>query len=311
MKALDLHDKCGANWISLRRAGIQDIWIPDKPIFLDPSIIPRGKKQDPDIITYERPEITTETISTLQQTDYRPKMIIIDSPNRIQRSSTKKIITQIEEDYGYITAGVTLKNNHYQYRRKTFTINTKYFNTPLNDENTYLVLFNKDIYMDFAKEIRNSPIPQAKPTPNTQKLPDYLDIPLRMPYYFLSQQEANKALRRNHHILDASTHCLTPTTPEQMQQTEKYQLIEDDAWQVEGNVNRQGLRYPTPFEYAKLQGYIGYGFCDDKMGDTYKVKPVPPNELYEYFTNTISVQTTETIVKRYVNKLKEYDGRLS
>lgn len=311
MKALDINDKCGANWAALIRAGINQIKsTPHPPQYIIPHIFPQTPNiTQPDIITLETETITTETINTLQKHP-KPKLAIIDSPNKIYRSHSKTLIQTIEEDYGYIIAGVKYKNNHYHYKKNTFTINTKNFNTPLNDENTYLILFNKNKYMDFAKEIRQTPIPQTNHTPYTNKLPKHLDIPQHDPQYYLTPNEATKATHRKIHILDASTRAKTPTTPQQMKKTGKYQLIQDDPWQVQGHINKKGLRYPTPFEYAKIQGYIGYAFTDDKQNDPYKVQNLPTTQLYQYFTNTISIQPTETIVKKYIQQLKQYDGRL-
>lgn len=63
-------------------------------------------------------------------------------------------------------------------------------------------------------------------------------------------------------------------------------------------LNDQGIRFMTPSEWGKLQGFINYGFLNDKGEDLFSFpEGIPDVQRYKQFGNSVTIPVIEEMAR--------------
>ena len=318
MRVATINDFLGGQHASLLRAGVTNISSKTQNLyhFADYPPEPYNPQQHYDIITININKINKKTVNYYTQLieSKKPNMIFITSsyPAYVTLNMKKQfqeVINLIEDKWNYIIAGYKPK----RFNMHTFMIDPSDFGSNITEGNTYIIGFHKDIYMDHAKTIRDTPIPTHKNHIYPSPIKEKLHIPLHEPEYYLSQKQANhlKTKQANYIIINNEQYIPALTIEEMLEQDE-YTLVQDDAWQINQiyPVNREGLRFPHQMLYAKLRGYIGYSCRDDAGNDFYDIYYPTKVDIGEMYVHAIDLHPLIHITEKYVNKLRELNRKI-
>lgn len=337
MYAVTINDFVGASAISLYRSGIDEIC----STFTAPQsfgsyyycdLYPHSPSLPPsstNILTIEIYKINMKTIKTFEEmiSEFNPEMVIVYSSQPAytsvkEKEEWKEVVNYIEEGWNYIIAGFT-PNTH--FNEHAFMVDPWGFGSAVSEGNTYIVAFDKERYMDFAKEIRGrrGSLPMKSRLPKFHKpLSDFMVLPLNgpgaVPYYLTTKQYRHLHTKNATYKVINNQTMIPSLSPEEMLHKDEYYLIQDDPWQVQqvnpGNkINSEGLRFPTPDFYTKIKGYVGYcGLLDDGT-DAYHCYVYSNDNIildpYRY-AYSVDMYAMMDIIKKYVKILREFNRRI-
>ncbi len=76
-----------------------------------------------------------------------------------------------------------------------------------------------------------------------------------------------------------------------------------------GPINKEGIRYMTPTEWGRLQGFIGYGFVDENGNDNFSFPDdISDTQRYKLFGNSVSIPVIECMANYLIERLDEFCG---
>jgi len=73
------------------------------------------------------------------------------------------------------------------------------------------------------------------------------------------------------------------------------------------SLNVEGIRYMTPTEWGKLQGFINYAFIDEDGKDNFKFpENISNTQRYKLFGNSVCIPIIESMAKYMIKRLEEF-----
>lgn len=271
----------------------------------------------------------------------RPKVIFLENVQNIvshdNKRTIKTIINTLEKKLNYKVVGVVADDNgELHYSKDSFVRNTKEFGLPQNRPRAYFVAFDRRLYgslLDeefFVNELPRELPEYLKNSPylgNT--LMKILDKKVDLHYYmsasYLKTLENHKKRQKNkgngfgYYILNspenhreyANTILATGGSGKErnliIQKMPKHNPKDEESLRKKGGLNKEDVRIMTPTEWGRLQGFIGYGFIDEKTGEDLFSFPenMPESQKYKQFGNSVSISVIETMADYIVSQLKE------
>ncbi|MBE6843756.1 MAG: DNA (cytosine-5-)-methyltransferase [Ruminococcus sp.] len=257
----------------------------------------------------------------------RPKAFMLENVDNLithQKGQTfATIIDVLVNDLNYKIIGVNKdENGKLVYDSKSFVRNSRNFGVPQNRPRVYIMGFCKNYFSGIVDEL-----PDTLPNERKKKLYNNLHDLLEMnadDKYFLSSGyvetlERHKARHKSKgngfgykivnlpEIESPVSNALLATGGSGKERN----LVVDPKEGVAGKMypskhtplNDRGIRFMTPREWGKLQGFIGYAFIDKETGeDKFSFpKNLADGHQYKQFGNAVTIPVVEEMAK-FMNK---------
>ena len=75
-----------------------------------------------------------------------------------------------------------------------------------------------------------------------------------------------------------------------------------------GPLNNEGIRYMTPREWGKLQGFVNYGFVEDGIDKFSLPDNISNTQRYKLFGNSVCIPVIESMAEYMIKRLEEIYG---
>lgn len=228
-----------------------------------------------------------------------------------------RIIRTLEDELEYRVIGVTLDDNgEYVYSSKTLVRNSKYFGVPQNRPRTYLMAFSKKRYGDAIK-ILTDELPKGNSLCIYEDVKVVLETDVDAHYYlaegYLQTLKNHKARQQKKGY--GFGYCV-------VNQSDKEKLVANTIMATGGSgkernliyqpkegvagkklptkkteLNSEGIRFMTPTEWGRLQGFIGYGFMNEREDLFHFPEKTTDAQKYKQFGNAVTIPVAETMAE--------------
>lgn len=258
----------------------------------------------------------------------RPKAVFLENVQNLlshdnQRTIRKILMTLNELNYKIV--GVEFKDGEPIYTRESFIRNTKDFGLPQNRPRAYIVAFNREIFGDRIKLI-NDELPVKSDKAIFEDVEAILDKRVDAHYYMSSQylntlyahkkRQKSKGNGFGYCVVNApDRYCnvantIMATGGSGKERNLIYQPVEEFFnMEIKGKhslLNDEGIRVMTPTEWGRLQGFIGYGFIDDKGKDNFSFpEGMTEGQQYKQFGNSVSIPVIKAMADYVIDGLNK------
>lgn len=252
----------------------------------------------------------------------RPKAFLLENVDNLishDKGKTFKVILEtLVNDLDYKIVGVE-KNllGDLIYSKESFIRNSRNFGIPQNRPRVYIMGFDNKKYNKSMHRIVGKELPkQRKGEAIYEDLNDILEYGNKAKYY-ISQGylETLKEHKKRHMkkgngfgyvIVNSSeidkpySNALLATGGSGKERNLVYDKQEGIAGKIVKNkktpLNSECIRYMTPREWGKLQGFIGYAFINEEGEDTFTLPDnISDTQLYKQFGNSVTIPVIEEL----------------
>lgn len=253
----------------------------------------------------------------------RPRAVFLENVDNLVRHDNgftfKGIITNLEIVANYKVVGVTYDNDGTPvYKAKDFVRNSRYFGIPQNRPRTYIMAFDRERYGTKALMGLENPLPEGNELSLYEDLNELLEMHAEARYYmasgYLKTLEKHKAREREkgngfgYRIVNASgiEHPVANTIMATGGSGKERNLVYDPQPGIAGRLiptkktplNNKGIRFMTPREWGKLQGFINYAFLDEQGTDHFSFpEGITVNQQYKQFGNSVTIPVIKTMAE--------------
>ena len=225
------------------------------------------------------------------------------------------IIHTLAEELNYHIVGVEKVLGGIWFPKGNFAVNSKHFGVPQNRPRVYIMGFSKKHYTE-TEILKHVPVQVPKSRrrkPIFAHLTDVLDNNVDIKYYLAEGALASMKEHRHRHMGKgngfgyvvvnddpernvANAVLATGGSGKERNIVRDVQGLKFAGQQVESKktpVNGEGLRFMTPNEWGRLQGFIGYAFM--RNGDETFSFPhnISDTQKYKMFGNAVTVPVVE------------------
>ena len=255
-----------------------------------------------------------------------PKAVFLENVENLvshdQENTIKTIIKTLEDELGYRVIGVTInEDGNYEYSRLSLVRNTKDFGLPQNRPRVYIMAFSKKKYGKAIK-LLNEQLPMSgeeKIYPDVKAILDNnVDDKYYMAQGYLDTLKKHKI--RNRKNGNGFGYCVVNQT--NAEHPIAYTILATGGSGKERNLiyqpkpgvsnkeikgkktklNSEGIRVMTPDEWGRLQGFIGYGFVNERKIDEFSFpEGTTDGQKYKQFGNSVSIP----VIKRMAEFMLE------
>ena len=228
----------------------------------------------------------------------------------------RRIVTTLEDELGYRIIGVTMdEDGSYVYSGKSFIRNSRYFGLPQNRPRVYIMAFSKKMYGDAVKVLSDE-LPTSSPRVIAEDLHSIIEPVVDDVYYMASGywetlkkhkvREQSKGHGFGYVVVNdpeiehpiASTILATGGSGKERNLI--YQPKEGVAGKMlptkKTELNSEGIRFMTPTEWGRLQGFIGYAFLDENGNDHFSFpSDTTRTQQYKQFGNSVTIPVIESM----------------
>lgn len=251
----------------------------------------------------------------------RPKAIFLENTKNIMSINNgltfRQILNVLTNQLNYTVIGV--KNTKpLEFDKHSFVRNTKNFGLPQNRERVYILALNNE-YFD-ARFIRHE-LPYSNGSLFVPDLDDYItqsdDITLYLSEDYLKyleqKKERNKARNCNFaydivnignkpHLANTLTRSISGMEQNLIKDTDKF--AGKFAKYKRSPINKDGIRYLSVDECARLQGFKNYGFIDDNGIDKFSFPDtISRIDCYRLLGNSVSIPVIERLANFLYNNM--------
>ncbi len=256
----------------------------------------------------------------------KPKMIFLENVEgliRHEKGDTFKVILEtLVNELKYDVIGVKKKvTGEIIYNSKDFVLNSKNFGIPQNRPRVYIAGFRSDLSI----EIDKYSLPKKRDNVNIYKdLNELLENNVEDKYYiprgYLETLERHKLRHKNagngfgYMVVNRDkkeqvSNAILATGGSGKERNIIFQPKEGIAGKiVKGKktpLNSEGLRFMTPKEWGKLQGFYNYAFKDKYGNEIFSFpKTISVTQQYKQFGNSVTISVIEEVAK-YLKKVLE------
>jgi len=254
----------------------------------------------------------------------RPKAFMLENVDNLishEKGRTFKIILEtLVKELDYKVIGVETDNKgNMVYDAKPFIKNSRNFGVPQNRPRVYIIGFDRKFFADAVDNLPIKELPKTRSSaPIYKDLNDLIEFNAE-PEYYMAQGylDTLKKHRERHEgkgngfgyivvnepgIENPISNAILATGGSGRERN----LIYDPQENIAGSIvkgkqtplNSEGIRVMTPREWGKLQGFISYGFVDDKGLDKFSFPSnVSKGQQYKQFGNSVSIPVIEEMAK--------------
>ncbi|MDR0620726.1 MAG: DNA (cytosine-5-)-methyltransferase [Deltaproteobacteria bacterium] len=263
----------------------------------------------------------------------RPKAFMLENvPNLASINGGKdfrNILETLEIDLGYKVIGVERWNRLWGHGLRCNLAGIKLcsvnFGVPQKRERIFFVGFDRERYGEerlrkLPKDLTHLKGPVTKKTIN-----DVLDSEVSAKYFcsegFLeyaakyNAKVAAAGMSFSYRVINAENERWQVARTLTANSYEKQMVIDrsrDYSGLMVGEkktpINGKGIRYLTPMECGKLQGFVGFGFMENGVDKFTFPEGVSDAQLYKQLGNSVTIQVIEELAKFMAKCLKELDN---
>jgi len=258
----------------------------------------------------------------------KPKAFLLEnveglvSHNKGQTFNT--ILEILINDLEYYVVGVEKENDgSFKFNKEDIIRNTKNFGLPQKRSRTYIMGFRRDLIQEgymFPE------LPQKSEKIIYKNLYDVLDNKVDERYYlsssYLNTLERHKSKHQKkgngfgYIIVNQGENPISNTILATGGSGKERNLVKQSNYNMGGKIiknkkselNYEGIRHMTPVEWGKLQGFIGYGFKENKVDKFTFPKEISVTQQYKLFGNSVSIPVIENMAKYMYNRLEELNA---
>lgn len=263
-------------------------------------------------IFFDVAEIIDETL---------PKVVFLENVRNLishdKGRTFKTIINILEEDLNYKVIGVMRRNGELHVVPKSFIRNTRDFGLPQNRPRVYIVCFSRDYFGCAVDKLPND-LPQHGEKQIFESVNDVLESDVDASFFLSSgylrtlerhavRQEA-KGYGFGYNIVNrdgvekpvAMTLLATGGSGKERNLViDKLNGVRWGGTKVQNKktpINTKNVRMMTPTEWGRLQGFIGYGFVDEKGVDHFKFPDgMTKAAKFKQLGNSVSIPVIEAM----------------
>lgn len=245
----------------------------------------------------------------------RPFCFFLENVDRLvthnSGSTFKTIADTLVNKLGYYVIGIKRTDSGMlEYNPKDFVRNSRDFGIPQNRPRTYLIGFDTERFpIDKLKTLPTS-IPSGNQDTLYRDLNDLLDRDVDAKYYLASgyletlirhrERQESKGYGFGYRIVNEPSikhpvaNTLLATGGSGRERNLIYDLKDGIAGlELPGKktpINDKGIRFMTPSEWGKLQGFINYAFIDADGKDKFSFPDnMPDVQKYKQFGNSVTI----------------------
>lgn len=284
-----------------------------------------GKKQGFEDET--RGTLFFDIAKILQET--KPKAFLLENVEgllRHDKGRTFEVIARTLDNLGYRVVGIDIEED--LFGRKKYTaksenmVRTPYnFGIPQKRARIFIMGFRKE---DLPNNYHFPELPKSRELGIYKDLNDLIENNVEEKFY-LSQPALDTLNRhRNKHqskksgfgyvvVNDgenpvANTIMATGGSGKERNLIRQYKK-EYDGIMVKGKkgeLNHEGIRYMTPNEWGKLQGFVNYAFVDNSGKDNFSFPDnISNTQRYKLFGNSVCIPVIESMAEYMSSRLEE------
>lgn len=250
-----------------------------------------------------------------------PKAVFLENVDNLVRhdkgNTFRTIINTLEKELNYKVIGVHRDfDGTPLYDGRNFVRNSRYFGIPQNRPRTYIMAFSRECYGDAVDYL-----PEVLPVENQMVLYKDLNELLELgadPKYYLSSGYFDTLMRhreRNHRngngfgykVVNAPTieYPVANTILATGGSGKERNLVYDPQDGIPGMeyptkstpLNDSCVRFMTPREWGKLQGFIGYAFIEDGEDRFSFPEGMSEAQQYKQFGNSVTIPVIQTMAE--------------
>lgn len=261
----------------------------------------------------------------------KPKGFLLENVEgllRHDKGKTFQIIAETLDELGYTIVGVnkTITKNKIKYNATSDTVvrTPYYFGIPQRRARIFIMGFRTK---DLPKGYIFPELPRKRELNIYRDLNDLIETDVDSKYY-LSQQyldTLNKHKSRHktkkagfgYVIVNdvenpiANTIMATGGSGKERNLIRQYKEKFDGLENVgvkKGKLNSEGIRYMTPTEWGKLQGFVNYGFVKNNIDKFDLPSDISNTQRYKLFGNSVCIPVIESMAEYMSERLDEIYG---
>lgn len=263
----------------------------------------------------------------------RPKAILLENVENFIRhdkgNTMRVVMDKLVNELEYKVIGVSrdLMGN-LVYNPSDFIRNSKYFGVPQNRPRTYIVAFDRRVFGSLCQKM-TAPLPDHSDKTIYRDLNDVLEMGAQKQFYLASgyYETLKNHLKRQkargngfgYRIVNspeiehpiANTILATGGSGRERNMVIDWQddMPGQEAFGKLTPINDECVRFMTPREWGKLQGFIGYAFVDDQGVDRFSFPDtVSIVQQYKQFGNSVTIPLIECManyILQYLDLLEK------
>ncbi|SQA14281.1 Modification methylase HpaII [Streptobacillus moniliformis] len=241
------------------------------------------------------------------------------------KGKTFQVIAQTLDELDYKIVGVNIENKNgkkFYIGKSESLVRTPYnFGIPQRRARIFIMGFRKE---DISQNFKFHELPKYRDLGIYRDLNDLLEQSVE-PKYYLSQKYIDTLNRhRERHksknsgfgyiiVNDdkkqiANTIMATGGSGKErnlIRQYKKEYIGLENVSVKKGKLNDEGIRYMTPSEWGKLQGFINYGFVENGIDNFSFPNTISNAQQYKLFGNSVCIPVVESMAE-YMVKVLDY-----
>ena len=258
----------------------------------------------------------------------RPKAFLLENVEGLishDKGKTFKTIVEtllFQLNYHIIGIQKNLVGDGFYFERKNIVLNAKNFGLPQNRPRVYLVGFDEKRYENSLKNLKFKVLPQKRRKKAIfNDLKDVLEKNVDNKYYlsqgYLESLKKHKSKQKSkgnafgYEIVNTDEKSIANALLASGGSGKERNLIYDPRNGISGiNVknkktplNSEGIRIMTPNEWAKLQGFLGYGFKSENDEAFSFPDDISDTQKYKQLGNSVAIPVVREIAGRIVESL--------
>ena len=265
-------------------------------------------------IFFDIAEIIDETL---------PKIVFLENVRNLishdNGRTFKTIVDILENDLNYKVIGVARKNRELYITPKSFIRNTKDFGLPQNRPRVYIICFSRDYFGGAVDKLPND-LPRHGTKQIFESVNDVLEPNVDASFFLSSgylqtlekhaaRQEA-KGYGFGYNIVNREgienpiAMTLMATGGSGKERNLVIDKVNGVRWggakilHKKTPINLKNIRMMTPTEWGRLQGFIGYGFIDEKGVEHFKFPEGITNAAkFKQLGNSVSIPVIEVMAR--------------
>jgi DNA (cytosine-5)-methyltransferase 1 len=258
-----------------------------------------------------------EIASIMKET--RPKAFLLENVGGLithRKGRTLRVILEtLVFELNYRVIGVERNGNDLIYDPSFFILNSKHFGVPQNRPRAYIIGFNEEMVPNgylFPE------IPRKRNDLNLYSdIDDLLDKNVDDAFYipegYLQTLERHRKMHKekgngfgyvvvNLDKKEKIANALLATGGSGKERNIVYQPKKGVGGKMiprkKSPLNDRGLRFMTPREWGKLQGFVGYAFVDKNGNDSFSFpSSVPMTQQYKLLGNSVTIPVIEKLAE--------------
>ena len=267
----------------------------------------------------------------------RPKSFMLENVDNLlshdKGNTFKTILEVLIKELNYKIIGVDLNLlDEFIYERNSFIRNSRHFGIPQNRPRMYIVGFDRNYYGDHLNELPIGQLPTKREKPKIYRdLNDLLEFKAPAEFYiaegYLETLKKHKERHMNRgngfgymvvnepSIREPYSNAILATGGSGKERNLVYDPQDGIAGKIvkhkQTPLNSENIRHMTPREWGKLQGFINYGFLDEKGEEEFEFPSQLSNtQLYKQFGNSVTIPVIEEIAYYMYHCLDFLDGQM-